>query len=149
MISKVRGQFDGFEGRAHLDGDHPSKSTAQLAIRARSVRTGNRKRDDHLRGGDFLDTDGHPTITFTSTRVEQVDETRFQVTGDLTVRGSTAPVTVDFRRSGAETGPRGTDRVRFSGAAVINRKDWGVRGATGLVGEKVTLAFDVTAIRRV
>jgi polyisoprenoid-binding protein YceI len=62
---------------AHLDGDHPSKSTAQLTIRARSVRTGNRKRDDHLRGGDFLDTDDHPTITFTSTRVEQVDETRF------------------------------------------------------------------------
>ncbi|CAM5703994.1 YceI family protein [Streptomyces aurantiogriseus] len=148
MITKVRGQFDEFEGSAHLDGDAPSKSTARLTIRTKSVQTRNPKRDDHLRGNDFLDTDGHPAITFTSTRVEQVDETCFKVTGDLTVRGVTRPVTVDFELTGAGNDPRGTVRVGFAGKATINRKDWGVSGGGGLVGEKVTLQFDIAAIRQ-
>ncbi|MGW1958052.1 YceI family protein [Streptomyces sp. NPDC001920] len=148
MISKVPGQFDVFEGRAHLDGATPSKSTVQLTIRAASVQTRNTKRDDHLRGTDFLDAVGHPTITFVSTRVEQVDETEFKVTGDLAVRGITKPVTVDFRLTDTASGAAGTGRVRLTGSATINRKDWGVDGGTGMVGAKVALSFDVIAVRQ-
>ncbi|MFJ8107216.1 YceI family protein [Streptomyces sp. NPDC096132] len=148
LISRVRGWFEEFEGSAHLDGDAPARSTARLTIRAKSVQTRNRKRDDHLRGPDFLDGDGHPAVTFASTRVEQIDGTRFKVTGDLTVRGATRPVTVDFELTGAENDPRGTHRVAFTGRATISRGDWGVDGAAGMVGDKVTLEFDIAAVRR-
>ncbi|MCF1593073.1 YceI family protein [Streptomyces muensis] len=148
MISKVRGRFDAFEGAAHLDGDVPSRSTVRLTIRSTSVQTRNRKRDDHLRGQDFLAAADHPTITFASTHVRQVEGTAFEVTGDLTVRGTTRPVTVAFHLADTDHGPQATGRVRFTGTAAISRRDWGVSGAAGLVGDKVTLTFDVTAVRR-
>jgi polyisoprenoid-binding protein YceI len=148
MVTKVRGQFDEFEGSAHLDGNAPSQSTVQLTIRARSIQTRNRKRDDHLCSSDFLDTDRHPTSTFTSTQVERVDETGFKVTGDLTVRGVTRPVTVDLELTGAQNDPQGIFRVGFTGKATVNRKDWGIGGGGGLVSQKVTLEFDVAAIRQ-
>ena len=146
MATKVRGQFDEFEGSAHLDGDDPSRSSAELTIQAKSIQTRNQQRDEHLRS-KFLDMDNHPTITFTSIGVEQVDKTSFKVTGDLTIRAVTKPVTVDFELTGAENDPRGN----FQGTVTINRKDWGVNwnAATGLlVSEKVTLEFDVAAIRQ-
>ncbi len=148
MISKVCGQFDAFEGSARLDGDVPSRSSVRLTIRSTSVQTRNRKRDDHLRGADFLAAADHPTITFASTHVEQIEGAAFKVTGDLTIRGTTRPVTVTFRLTDADQGPRAARRVRFTGTAAVSRKDWGVSGAAGLVGDKVTLTFDVTAIRR-
>lgn len=148
MATKVRGQFDEFEGSTHLDGDDPSKSSVELTIQAKSIQTRNHQRDRALRS-KFLDMDNHPAITFTSTEVEQVDETNFKVTGDLTIRGVTQPLTVDFELTGAETDPWGNFRVGFEGSVTISRKDWGVNwnAATGvLVSEKVTLEFDVAAI---
>jgi polyisoprenoid-binding protein YceI len=146
---KVRGRFDAYEGSAHLDGDDPSKSTAQLTIQASSIQTGNRRRDPFLRG-KFLTADDHPIITFTSTRVEQVDHTRVKVIGDLTVRGVTKPVTVDFELTGTDNDSSGNVRARFKGSATINRKDWGVRwaAAAGMVSKKVTLELDGAAIRQ-
>jgi polyisoprenoid-binding protein YceI len=154
MVTKVRGQFDEFEGGAHLDGDDPSKASAWLKVQAKSIQTRNQQRDDHLRSNDFLDMDNHPTIEFTSTGVEQVDDTEFKVTGDLTIRGVTRPVTVDFELTGAEIDPWGNFRVGFEGKIVINRKDWGVNWNAALesggvlVSEKVTLEFDVAAIKQ-
>ena len=153
MVTKVRGQFDEFEGKVHLDGEDPSKSSAELTIQARSIQTSNEQRDEQLRGNDFLDIPNHPTITFTSTVVELVDESKFKVTGDLTVRGVTKPVTVEFELTGAENDLWGNFRVGFEGSVTINRKDWGVswnavlESGAVLVSEKVTLEFDVAAIR--
>jgi polyisoprenoid-binding protein YceI len=123
MVTKVRGQLDEFVGSGHLDGDDPSKSSAQLTIQARSIQTRNHLRDGHLRR-HFLDVDTYPTIAFTSTKVEQVDETNFKVTGDLTIHGATKRVTVDFELTGAENDPWGNFRVGLEGKASINRKDW-------------------------
>ena len=154
MVTKVRGQFDDFEGGAHLDGDDPAKSTAYLTIQAKSIETRNKQRDDHLRSNDFLDMDNHPTIEFRSTGVEQVSDTEFKVSGDLSIRGVTKPVTVDFELAGAENDPWGNFRVGFEGKTVINRKDWGVNwnaaleGGGVLVSEKVTLEFDLAAIKQ-
>lgn len=150
MGTRVRGQFDEFEGGAHLDGDDPSKSSAALTIQATSIQTRNRQRDKYLRG-KFLDIDNHRTITFTSTRVEQVHETNVKVTGDLTIRGVTKPVTVDFELTSAGNDPWGNVRVGFEGRVTVNRKDWGVNwnAATGvLVSGKVTLEFHIEAIRQ-
>jgi polyisoprenoid-binding protein YceI len=153
MITKVRGQFEEFEGGVHLDGDDPSRSSAQVTILTRSIQSHNGMRDEHLRGGEFLDVANHPTITFTSSDVERVDDTTFAVTGDLTIRGVTRPVTVDFALTGAETDPWGNFRVGFEGRTTINRKDWGVSWnavlASGgvLISEKVTLELEIAIVR--
>jgi polyisoprenoid-binding protein YceI len=146
---KVRGQFDQVEGIVHLDGDDPPRSSAELTIRATSIQTRDQRRDKHLRS-HFLDIDNHPTVTFTSSVVEQVGETNFKVTGDLTIRGVTRPVTVDFKLTGAENDPSSNFRVGFEGSVMINRKDWGVHwaGIGVLVSKKVTLELDVAAIRQ-
>jgi polyisoprenoid-binding protein YceI len=152
MVTKVRGAFNEFEGTAHIDPDL-SKSSAQLTIKAASIDTRNADRDGHLRSNDFLDMENHPEITFTSTDVRQTDDTTVQVTGDLTIKGVTKPVTVDFEYQGSATDPFGNERVGFEGAVTINRKDWGVNWnaalETGgvLVSEKVTLEFEVSAVK--
>ncbi|MEU6471450.1 YceI family protein [Streptomyces massasporeus] len=148
LVGKVRGRFDAFEGSARLDGGSPSRSTVRLTIRAASVQTRNTKRDDHLRSGDFLDAGSHPALTFASTRVEPTGGTGFRVTGDLTVRGVTRQVTVDFELTGSGRDPQGSRLAAFTGRTVVDRHDWGVSGARGMVGRKVTLDFDVTAVRR-
>jgi polyisoprenoid-binding protein YceI len=143
MATKVPGHFEDFEGRAYLDGDDPSKSTAALTIQAKTIQTRNPQRDQALRD-KFLDAANHPTITFTSTKVDQVDETTFALTGNLTIRGTTKPVTIDFTLTGTEN-----DRLTFEGTVTINRKDWGAHwSAAGfLVSRQVLLQLDVTAIR--
>ncbi|WP_106436430.1 MULTISPECIES: YceI family protein [Streptomyces] len=150
MGTKVRGQFEEFEGGVHLDGADPSQSSARLTIQARSIQTRNRRRDKQL-GSTFLGVDGHPALTFVSTEVRQSGKTRFEVTGDLTMRGVTKPVTVDFELTGAENDPQGGFRVGFKASITINRNNWGVNwnAATRVtVSPKVTLELDVTAIQQ-
>ena len=142
MATKVPGHFEAFEGQAHLDGDDPSKSTAELTIQAASVQTRNPRRDQALRD-KFLDAANHPTITFTSTRVDQVDETTFTLTGTLTIRGTTKPITIDLTLTAAD------DRPTFKGTVTINRRDWGANwtAAGFLVSNQVRLELAVTAVR--
>jgi polyisoprenoid-binding protein YceI len=153
MVTKVRGSFNEFDGTGFFDAEEPAKSNVQLTIKAASIDTRNADRDAHLRSNDFLAMDEHPEITFTSTDVERADEEHFRVTGDLTIRGVTRPVTVDFEYTGAAVDPFGNERVGFEGQATINRKDWGVNwnalldGGGVLVSEKVTLEFEVSAIK--
>ena len=152
IFTTVRGQFTEFAGSAHLDGDDPSKSSARLTIQAASIRTASARRDDHLRRA-FLDTPDHPAITFTSTGVEQLSKTSFRLTGDLTIRGTTKPVTVDFELSSAGYDQQGAFRTGFQGTVAINRRDWGVswngvlEGGGALVSYMVTLELATVAVR--
>ena len=153
MVTKVRGAFNEFEGTAHLDGDDPTKSTAKVVIKGHSIDTRNEQRDGHLKSNDFLDLDTYPEITFTSTAVKVVDESTFQLTGDLTVRGVTNSVSIDFSFEGAAKDPFGNLRVGFDGSVTISRKDYGIVWnatlETGgvLVSDKITLEFEVSAIK--
>ena len=153
MVTKVRGAFNEFEGIAVLDGDNPANSTAQVTIQAKSVDTRQPQRDDHLRGNDFFAMDEFPTITFVSTGARQVDDTNFELSGDLTVKGVTKSITIPFEYQGAAQDPFGNSRVGFEGSVAINRKDFGVSFnaalETGgvLVSEKVTLEFEISAIK--
>jgi polyisoprenoid-binding protein YceI len=70
--------------------------------------------------------DDYPEITFASTAVEKVDDTNYRVTGDLTLRGTTRPVTIDLEFTGSVIDPWGNLRLGFEGGTTINRKDWGV-----------------------
>ncbi|YCK38232.1 YceI family protein [Actinomadura sp. ATCC 39365] len=148
MGSRVHGQFDEFEGGAYLDGDEPSKSSARLTIQAKSIQTRNAQRDGQL-SGRFLRADDHPAITFTSAAVSQTGPVTFKVAGDLTIRGVTRPVTLDFELTGAENDRSGDRRVTLRGGTVISRRDWGVdwNAAIGvMVGGKVKLEFDVVLV---
>ncbi|MET8331579.1 YceI family protein [Streptomyces sp. NPDC005181] len=153
MVTKVRGAFNEFEGSAYINGDNPADSTATVTIKAASIDTRNAQRDEHLRSNDFLAMDQHPEITFVSTAVRQNGENTFDLTGDLTIRGVTKPVTVPFTYEGAATDPFGNVRVGFEGSVTINRKDYGVTWnatlETGgvLVSDKIVLEFEVSAIK--
>ena len=153
MVTKVRGSFNDFEGTAVLDGNDPSKSSARLTIQASSIDTRNAQRDEHLRSNDFLGMQEYPEITFVSTSARQVGETSFELAGDLTVKGVTQPVTIPFEFEGAAQDPFGNLRVGFEGSVAISRKDFGITWnaplETGgvLVGDKVVLEFEVSAIK--
>lgn len=153
MVAKVRGSFNEFEGAGYFDAEDPANVSIELTIEAASIDTRSPDRDTHLRSNDFLAMDQYPQITFISTEVERVDPTEYRVTGDLTMRGVTRPVTVVFEYTGAAVDPYGNQRIGFEGRTTINRKDWGVNWnavleAGGvLVSEKVELEFEVSAIR--
>jgi len=153
MVTKVRGAFNDFEGTAHLDGSDPSKSHATVSIDVASVDTRQAQRDDHLRTNDFFDAATYPKITFVSTAVAKLDDETFRMTGDLTIKDVTKPVSVDFEYNGSATDPYGNQRVGFEGSTVINRKDYGVNfnavlEAGGvMVSDKITLEFEISAIK--
>ncbi|GAA2647817.1 MULTISPECIES: YceI family protein [Streptomyces] len=154
MVTKVRGAFHQFEGTAHLDGADPARSTAQVVIKAESIDTGVEQRDQHLRTNDFLDAPNFPDLTFRSTSVEPRSDTEYRVTGDLTIKDTTRPVTVDLEYTGNAVDPFGNLRVGLEGAVTISRKDFGVtwnaalEGGGVLVGDKVVLEFDISAIKQ-
>ena len=153
MVTKVRGSFNEFEGTATVDGDNPANSGVRVTIQAASIDTRNAQRDEHLRSNDFLALAEYPEITFVSTDIHQVDDATFEVTGDLTIKGVTNQITVPFEFEGAATDPFGNQRIGLDGKVTINRKDYGITWnaalETGgvLVGEKIVLEFEVSAIK--
>jgi polyisoprenoid-binding protein YceI len=153
MVTKVRGQFNEFEGSGVVDAADFTKSTVTVTIQAASIDTRNEQRDAHLRSNDFLAMEEYPQITFSSTSIQQTGPNSVELTGDLTIRGVTNNVTIPFEFEGAATDPYGNLRVGFEGSVVINRKDygitWNVALETGgvLVSDKITLEFEVSAIK--
>ncbi len=153
MVTKVRGAFNEFEGQAVVDADDFNNSSATLTIQATSIDTRQAQRDEHLRSNDFLSMDDYPQITFVSTSVQLAGPASLELTGDLTIKGVTNSVTIPFDFEGAATDPFGNLRVGFEGSVVINRKDYGISWnaalETGgvLVSEKITLEFEVSAIK--
>jgi polyisoprenoid-binding protein YceI len=153
MVTKVRGSFNEFSGTGYFEAENPSASHLTLSIEAASIDTRNADRDAHLRSNDFFAMEQHPQITFASTAVEAIDDTTYRVTGDLTIKGVTKPVTVDVGYEGTATDPFGNQRLGLEGSVVVNRKDWDLTWNapldTGgvLVSEKVTLEFEVSAIK--
>jgi polyisoprenoid-binding protein YceI len=153
MVTKVRGRFAEFSGAITV-GESPEESSVEVTIDAASVDSGEEKRDAHLRSADFLDVEHHPTIEFRSTGVEVVDDERLRVTGDLTIRGETHPVTLDATYDGAFSDPWGGRRIGFSATAEIDREDWGltwnVALETGgvLVAKKARLELTVSAVKK-
>lgn len=153
MITKVRGAFNEFEGTAVVDGANLPASTVEVTIQAASIDTRNEDRDGHLRSNDFLAMEEYPTITFVSTGARATGEADLELTGDLTIKGVTRPVTIPFEFEGAATDPFGNLRAGFEGSVTVNRKDYGITWNAALeaggvlVGEKVVLEFEVSAIK--
>lgn len=154
MVTKVRGNFEEFEGSAHVDTVNPAASSVTVTIQAASVTTGNEQRDGHLKTPDFFDIANYPQITFVSTDVQR-DGSEWAITGDLTINGVTKSVTIPFEETGSAKDPFGNTRVGFEGEVTIDRTEWNLSFnaalETGgvLVSEKVKLEFDVSAIANV
>ncbi|WP_432486614.1 YceI family protein [Kineococcus sp. SYSU DK018] len=152
MVTRVRGQFTRFEGRAHLDFARPAASGVEVVIEVASIDTRDPHRDEHLRTNDFFDAPAHPHLAFRSTHVHPLGGADHRVTGDLTIKAVTLPVSVDFEYTGAARDPFGTTRLGFEGSTRINRRDWGVEWnaplETGgvLVSETVVLEFEISAV---
>ena len=152
MVAKVRGTFNTYTGTAVV-GESLADSKVEVAIDADSVDTRSADRDAHLRSNDFFGTDDHAQITFVSTSVTETGDDSFDLTGDLTIKGTTKSVTIPFTFEGGATDPFGNVRAGFEGKTVVNRKDfglvWNAALETGgvLVSDKVTLEFDISAIK--
>src|SRR3954464_5452928 len=153
MVTKGRGAFNECGGAATVDGDNPANSSVRLTIDAASIDTRNTQRDEPLRTNDFLALEQYPQITFVSTDVRRVDETTFEVSGDLTIKDVTNRITVPFEFEGAAQDPYGNQRIGFDGSVTISRKDYGITWnaalETGgvLVSDKVVLEFEISAIK--
>lgn len=154
MVATVRGGFDVFSGTIVIDHKNPAASSAEVEIDATSISTGNDQRDGHVKSADFLDVENYPTITFRSTSAEEIDSETYKLHGDLTIKGQSHPVALELDYQGTGGDPFGNTRAGFEGKTTINRKDWGltwnvaIEGGGILVGEKVKLELDVSAIKR-
>jgi polyisoprenoid-binding protein YceI len=153
MVTTVRGQFKDFTGEAVVDTATPANSKVVVNIKAAGIDTGVPDRDAHLRSADFFDAETYPEITFASTKVER-DGDEWAITGDLTIKDVTRPLTIDFESTGSARDPFGNLRIGFEGKATISRKDWGLTWnaalETGgmLVSDKIKLDFDISAIAK-
>jgi polyisoprenoid-binding protein YceI len=126
FVSKVGGKFSKFEGTIVLDRAKPEDASIDVKIEAASIDTGNPNRDKHLNSPDFFDTAKFPEITFKSTKVAAKGKDSYDVTGDLTMRGVTKPVTLTVTANGFTSDGRGGQKTGFDVSGKLNRKDFGV-----------------------
>mgnify|MGYP000899185307 FL=1 len=151
-ISKVRGTL-AITGGTIAVGDDLDSSAVSAELDAASVSTGDANRDNHLRSADFWDAENKPTWTFTSTRITG-DGDDYVVAGDLTINGVTKPVELETEFAGTATDPFGNARAGFEAKTEISRKEfdltWNAALETGgvLVGDKIKIALDVSAIKQ-
>jgi polyisoprenoid-binding protein YceI len=153
MLARVRGRFGVFSGTIHID-EQPERSRVEVEIDASSIDTNMQMRDDHLRSGDFLDLENHPTMVFKSTGLEITGERTFKLNGDLTIRGTTLPVDLDVEYEGVNVGLQKETRVGFTATGEIDREAYGMtwnqalESGGVLVGKKVRIELDIQAIRK-
>jgi polyisoprenoid-binding protein YceI len=151
MVTKVRGRFAVSAGAVTI-GENPLDSSVEATIDVASVNSGEAARDEHLRSADFFDADHYPTITFRSTGVEATSDGAYELTGNLTIKDVTRPVTLTLEYHGTVASPWGDRRAGFSASGEISRKDWGLGWNVALeaggvvVGDKVKLDIDAEAI---
>jgi polyisoprenoid-binding protein YceI len=125
MITTVKGRFAEVEGTIVADEDNLAAAEVNVTIKAASIGTHSDQRDAHLRSADFLDVENFPEVTFRSTRVEGTKD-EFKLVGDLTIRGTTRPITLDVTYEGSGKDPWGGTRSSFSAKGKFDRRDYGL-----------------------
>lgn len=152
LLSKARGRFTEFSGEVVI-GDGPEDSSANVEIVAASVNTNQEMRDNHLRSGDFLLSEEHPTITFRSNAVRPVRGNAFELDGVLTIRGITKPVTLEGEFAGMGLNMQGSPVLGFSAKTSVDREafdiTWNAALETGgvVLGKKVEIQIDVELLK--
>ncbi|MDQ1745648.1 MAG: hypothetical protein QOE23_3987 [Pseudonocardiales bacterium] len=150
MVSKVKGRFGSFSGTI-VTAEDPAQSSVTAEIDLNSIDTNNAQRDDHIRSRDFFEVEKHPTMTFTSTSV-RADGGDFLLTGDLTLKGITKPVTLKLELNGIGPDPYGGTRAGFTATTEISRKEFGVDidmpmdGGGVVIGDRISIALEIEAV---
>lgn len=150
MVSKVKGRFGSFSGTI-VTAEDPTLSSVTAEIDLTSIDTNNAQRDDHIRSRDFFEVDRHPTMTFASTSV-RADGEDFLLTGALTLKGITKPVTLKLELNGIGPDPYGGTRAGFSASTEISRKEFGVDidmpmdGGGVVIGDRISIALEIEAV---
>jgi len=161
MVTWVRGHFKNVRGKLQFDPQDPAAGSVEVEIDASGIWTGEPARDDHLRSADFLDVQHYPKIVFKSRKVQSAGKDKFDVTGDLTIRGIAKPVTLNVEylgewetpwwEDGVDKGPK--TRAGFTATTRINRHDFKVSWNSNLdnggvvVGDEVFITIDAEAIK--
>ena len=122
----VRGHFNEVVASGEIHPDDPSRTKIEATINTASIHTHNEQRDKDLRSSNFLEIEKYPTMTFKSTRIEHAGGDRYKVTGDLTIKGTTKPITLDAVKYGEFNDPRMGHRIGYAAETKINRKDFGM-----------------------
>jgi polyisoprenoid-binding protein YceI len=152
-IATVRGEFTEFEGTLEL-GEDLSSAKAYGTVKAQSVDTNEPQRDEHLRSADFFDVAQYPEISFESTSIEALDDEEFRITGQLTVHGVTQEIVLHAEAQGTDVDPWGNQRVGLEVTGQLSRGDYGMKfnqalgSGNMLVGDKVKLALDISAVKQ-
>ncbi len=152
MITTVKGRITDVEGTIVIDEKNPQKSSVEATLKATSLDTRTDQRDQHLRSADFLDVEKFPEIKFRSTRI-QGDKAKFKLTGDLTIRDVTKPVTLDVEFEGTTKDPWGGERVGFSANGKIDRREFGLTWNQALetggvvVGNDIKISLEAQAVK--
>jgi len=147
-VSTVRGAFMKVSGSATYNTADPTKNTVDVSIDANSVDTRVEMRDNDLRSPNFLDVQKYPTITFKSKQVKAAGPGKLAIVGDLTIHGVTKEVTLDVDGPSAPIkDPWNNQRISASASTKINRKDFGVNGAPGVVGDDISITIDTELIQ--
>lgn len=152
MFTTVKGRLVDVDGTVTVNGTTPDTAEVDVTIKAASIDTHTEQRDQHLRSADFLDVENHPELTFRSTNISGAKE-HFALTGDLTIRGTTKPVTLDVTYEGAGKDPWGGERMGFSADGKIDRREFGltwnqVLEAGGvIVSNEIKIHIDAQLVR--
>lgn len=152
MVAKVRGRFAAVSG-AIVIAEDPTDSSVSVDIDLASIDTRDQARDEHLRSPDFFDVESHRSMAYRSTGVRHLGENRYEVEGELTIRGVTRAVSLQVSFEGGALDPWGNGRVGFSATAEIQRDDFGLTWnqalETGgvLVGKKVGIDLEIEAVK--
>lgn len=153
VISKTVGTFNDYEGVIEFDGENVASGKVELTVQMASIDTDDEKRDGHLKTGDFFDVEKYPTMTFKSTKINNVKGSSFQMVGILTLKGVSKEVTFDCEFNGTLVDPWGNTRAGFSAETEINRQDFNVSFSKILdngglmVGDMVTIKLELEAIQ--
>jgi polyisoprenoid-binding protein YceI len=152
MITTVKGRIADVEGTIEIDDKNPWNSSVEAVLKAASIDSRTTQRDDHLRSGDFLNVEKFPDIKFRSTKIEG-DSEAFKLTGELTIRDVTRPITLDVTFEGQTKDPWGGERAGFSAKGKIDRRDFGltwnqVLEAGGVaVSNEIKINVEVEAVK--
>ncbi|HAT6522206.1 TPA: polyisoprenoid-binding protein [Corynebacterium striatum] len=153
MVTKTRGKFEDFEGTITV-AENIADSKADVTIKSASINTGNDDRDGHVKGDDFFAVEKYPELTFTATSFNVDEAGNGTVTGDLTIKGVTKPVTLDVETEGLAEDPFGNTRFGFEATTKINRLDYGIdfnaplKTGGVLVSEEIKSELEVSAIKQ-
>ena len=149
MIASVTGKFETFTATAETEGDDFTTAQVRFSAETASVNTHAADRDNHLRSADFFDSENHPEMTFESTSI-----TENTMTGNLSIRGITKPITLKLEHGGMGKDPWGNTRIGFSVNGKINRKDFGLNWNAALeaggvlVSEEVALNAEIQLVKQ-